>query len=175
MNKIETILIFTDAATSPQAEISVGAFVSIEKPYFDDLIDLGMNNLSSQIEKMVIYKKYKTKKSTWSEIKTIINALESLDAKGKKVEIYTDCQSVCDLIYKRKEKLEKNNYLTSSRKVHEHAELYKNLFSLLEKFDFKMIKIKGHNPKAKIVTLNEKIFSVLDKLSRKKLRSILMQ
>ena len=43
----------------------------------------------------------------------------------RKVEIYIDCQSLCDLIGQRKDKLEKNNFMIKKGKVLQHAELYK--------------------------------------------------
>jgi len=98
------LCIFTDAATSPQKEIAVGAFLCIKK------IDI---NTSSNISKNISYNEYKSKKSTWSEIKTIINALKYTKKTYPEcttIHLYTDCQSACDLLGDRKHKLLKNNF-----------------------------------------------------------------
>lgn len=171
-----TISIFTDAATSSKSVISVGAFLLLEQQHIDEYSEYTPEKLSTKLADMIIYKEYKSKKSTWSEIKTVIDALHLIQINfviGIKVAIYTDCQSFCDLINRRKDKLIKNNFITKAGKPHPNTELYKELFAITEKFQIKTFKIKGHALTAHRLTVQEKIFAILDKLSRNKLRSIL--
>ncbi len=175
MNQVDTIFVFTDAATSPQAGVSVGIFLCLEKRDIDIFKELSIKQLSNELADKVSYKKYKSNKSTWSEIKTIIHALHSIQIKFEqsiqRIEIYTDCQTICDLLGWRKEKLEKNNFLTKSGCMLQHAALYKELYFLTNKFQVQTFKIKGHQSKSQLMTWQEKIFYVVDKLSRKKMRS----
>ena len=175
---LESIFIFIDAATSPQAGIAIGAFICLEQQQINELDQLPMEGLAKHLASQVSYKKYLSNKSTWSEIKTAIHALNAIHEKtqsGAKVEIYTDCQSLCDLLGKRREKLETNNFMTKSGKVFEHAALYKELYAIVENYQVQVIKVKGHQPSGRRLTWQEKVFSVLDKLSRKKLRSVLRE
>jgi ribonuclease HI len=173
----DTLLIFTDAATSPQRCIAVGAFLCLRQQELDAYAEFTQTDLFAKFVNSIIYKEYESKKSTWSEIRTVIDALYLIQkncSEGQHIEIYTDCQSLCDLMQTRKEKLEKNNFITRTGKVLQHADLYKELFAITGKFHIRIIKIKGHASAANRLSVPEKIFSILDKLSRKKLRSILI-
>jgi ribonuclease HI len=167
-------IIFSDAATSPQQEIAIGAFIVITPNDIENYAKLTAENLQNIIANTIVYRSYKTKKSTWAEMTTIITALHDLEPQEnpiKKVTIYTDCQSLCDLLGRRKLKLQENDFRTRSGKTHPNADLYKTLFAITEKFHLTAIKIKGHDTQR--LTIEEQIFSILDRLSRKKLREIL--
>lgn len=173
---MNTITIFTDAATSPQKGIAIGAFLYFDQQYINEYTECSMEILTTQLANLVVYTEYESKKSTWSEIKTVMNALYFVQKNFGlkcKIEIYTDCQSLCDLIGQRGEKLKKSNFITRAGKVLQNANLYKELFEITEKFQIQTFKIKGHHSTSCRLTLQEKIFAVLDKLSRKKLRLIL--
>jgi ribonuclease HI len=169
----ETFVIFTDAATSPKHCFSVGAFICLAQHQIDQYIGYTTQKLYATLSEKIVYREYPSHKSTWSEIKTAIDALYSIiDKSGvhKKCEIYTDCQSLYDLINERRVKLEKNNFMTSSGKIHTNADLYRELFAISVKFAIQVFKIKGHSPAAHRLTVHEKIFTILDKSCRKKLR-----
>src|SRR3990167_4574272 len=105
----DTFSIFTDAATSPQAGIAIGAFLCLDERHIVKYAEICMEMLSAELSEKAVYIEFESNKSTWSEIKTAISALDSvlkMTKPGCKVEIYTDCQSLCDLLGKRKEKLE---------------------------------------------------------------------
>ncbi|MDA8561531.1 hypothetical protein N9L02_00275 [Gammaproteobacteria bacterium] len=174
-NKSDILIIFTDAATSPTSKISVGVYLALNQDNLIQYSQLSPEVLFKEVADKIFYTKYESKKSTWSEIKTVIDALDAVHDNGChhfKIEIYTDCQSLCDLLNKRKEKLEKNNFLTKSGKVHPNIVLYKELFLAADKFEVKTYKVKGHSPSGSRITIQEKIFGILDKLSRKRLRLI---
>jgi ribonuclease HI len=173
---MNTILIFTDAATSSKMNIAVGAFLYLDQNLMQNYAECSIEDLYTKLDELVVYQKYVSKKSTWSEIKIVIDSLNFLSKNLEpiqKVEIYTDCQSLYDLLGKRKEKLQKNNFTTRTGKILQNANLYKELFEIAEKFQIQTFKIKGHSPISYRLTLQEKIFAVLDKLSRKKLRFLL--
>jgi ribonuclease HI len=169
----ETFVIFTDAATSSKHSFSVGAFICVSRQHIEKFNEFTDQELYEKLSEQIVYHEYASHKSTWSEIKTAIDALYSIiDKSGvhKKCEIYTDCQSLYDLINERRVKLEKNNFMTSSGKIHTNADLYRELFAISEKFAIQVFKIKGHSPAAHRLTVHEKIFTILDKSCRKKLR-----
>lgn len=173
INSLETRYIFTDAATSPQAEIAIGVFVCLDQKQVNALAHASTEMLYGMLDDKIQYQQYHSKKSTWSEIQTVIHALHAVPASVASIEIYTDCQSVCDLAGKRKEKLEKNHFMTRAGRELQHADLYKAFYALIEKYQVKVIKIKGHNPASKQLSWQERVFAVLDKVSRKKLRQVL--
>jgi len=176
MTNIDTMIIFTDAATSSKNSLSVGVFLCLQQSQIEQYATCSFEDLLVKLANKLTYKTYKSHKSTWSEIKIAIDALDSVlknsDELGK-IEMYTDCQSFCDLLNKRKGKLEKNKFMTKSGAVLQNADLYKELFLLSDQLTIKTFKIKGHASKAKRLSVHEKIFAMLDKLSRKKLRFIL--
>lgn len=172
----DTISIFTDAATSPQAGIAVGAFLCLDERHIVKYAEFSMEMLSAELSDKVVYKDFESNKSTWSEIKTVIHALDVVlksTRPGCKIEIYTDCQSLCDLLGKRKEKLEKKKFMTRAGKPLQHVNLYKELFEMAGHFQVQTFKLKGHHPKSHRLTLQERIFSLLDKFTRQRLRSII--
>ena len=115
-----SIIIFSDAATSPQTGISVGAFLCLDQEYINNLTERSLADLTANLSKLIVYNQYKSKKSTWSEIKTVIDALHIIQKNtkpGQVIEIYSDCQSLCDLLNRRKEKLVKSNFITRTGKI----------------------------------------------------------
>lgn len=168
------INIFTDSATSPPTGIAVGGFLSLSTEEIGAYANASQTILLQQLMQRINYIEYETKKSTWAEIKTVIHALHSLEnTPNRIVNLYTDCKSLCDLIESRQEKLEKNNFLTRSGKTLNNTDLYIELFAIAKKFQIKPIKIKGHAAQIRRYTAQEKIFSIVDRLCRKQLRSIL--
>ncbi|GEM_PF-6425649 len=172
---MDTILIFTDAATSPTMNMSVGAFLCLDSKQMNNYAECSLEDLYIQLSDVIVYQEYESKKSTWSEIKTVIDALNFIQINlvtVQKVEIYTDCQSLCDLLGRRKDKLQKNNFMTRASKEHPNADIYKKLYLIADKFQITTFKIKGHDSKSNRVNVTDKVFDVIDKLSRKKLRSL---
>lgn len=170
-----SLIIFTDAAISPQKNIAVGAYLYLDQNHLQKLTDYSIDQLTNELSSLITYQKYTTKKSTWTEIQNVIDALTFLhhqSEKNRPITIYTDCQSLCDLFGKRKAKLKNSNFITRSGKILQNAELYQKLYAIADHFQISIVKIKGHDSRR--ITIEEKIFSVVDKLSRKKLRSCLM-
>jgi ribonuclease HI len=167
--------IFTDASTSSQACIAVGVILILTPTQIQTCTTLSDLALLNFISQEIIYQTYSSKKSTWSEIKTIIDALNRIREKNptiRWIEIMTDCKSFCDLMTRRKEKLIQENFITKSGKILNNAELYKQVFSIAKHFELSIVKIKGHQTSENRLTIYEKIFAIVDKLSRKKLRLV---
>lgn len=171
---MQNIIIFSDAATSSQNKLSVGAFFITELAGLPALEALSTTALFSNISDSLTYRQYESNKSTWSEITTVIEALNmvlTLYGPGHHIDIYTDCQSLCDLLNRRKDKLQKNKYITSSGKIHPNAELYETLFGMSEQFQIRTFKVKGHDKSQNRIGIYQQIFDILDKLVRNHLRA----
>jgi len=154
--------------------VAVGAFICLDHSQLQNYVQYSLDELYFNLHNIITYQHYKSKKSTWSEIKTVIAALNFIEknlSSARRVIIYTDCQSLCDLFGKRKTKLLQNNFITKHGKRLQNADLYQELYHVAEKFQIEIIKIKGHQTQVMRVTVQEKIFTILDKLSRKKLRN----
>lgn len=143
--------IFTDCSVNQKHKISIGSF-------------LFLDHLRENVQDLIQYKEYKSSRSTWSEIQTVIEALKLCSTKS--ITLYTDCQSVCDLLGRRREKIDS---LIKNNKLIKNIEHYKEFYKITDQFNITVIKIKAHS---KIITLEDKIFSYVDKASRKKLKSI---
>lgn len=155
MNKIK---LFCDGSCNPQNKIGYGAYILIEDENFD----------LSFLKSKVILKKFEDTSSTKLEIQTFLWALNDIDISNNIVEIYTDCQNIIGL-EKRKEKLQALNYHSSSGKLLNNSELYKEFFQLLEKYNCVFIKVEGHKKNSLKDNIDD-IFNIVDRASRNALR-----
>jgi len=151
------IYLFTDGSVSPQSGIGFGAYLLLEKL-----------NFFYAKEMKIELKKFTDTSSTKLELETLLWALTDVDVTNFKVVIYTDCQNIIGLQVRR-EKFEKNSYMTAKGKVIKNHELYKEFFKLVDALDCEFIKIKGHK---KSSTKNEidDIFTLVDRAARNTLR-----
>lgn len=155
MNKIK---LFIDGSCNPQKKIGYGSYLLLD----DDNYDL------EQLKSKVVFKKFEDTSSTKLEIQTLLWTLKDLDIKDAQIEIYTDCQNLIGLI-DRKEKLQTLDYHSSSGKLLNNSELYKEFFELLDMYEFTLVKVKGHK-KNSLKDEIDKIFNLVDKGSRSELR-----
>lgn len=155
MNKIK---LFIDVSVNPQEKIGFGSYLLIRNENY---------NLEELKEK-VVSKKFENTSSTKLELQNFIWALNDIDIKNNIIEVYTDCQNIMELP-KRKEKLQSFNYHSSTGKILNMGELYKEFFELLEKYNCEFIKVEGHK-KNSLKDMIDKIFNIVDKASRNALR-----
>lgn len=154
--------LFTDGSSHPQSKLGFGAYLLIEdenKPF--DLL-----------KEDVKIKRFEDTSSTKLEVQTMLWALNDMSCGNEKIIIYTDCQNIIGL-NNRREKFEQNNYLTSKSTLIANHELYKEFYSLMDKLDVTLIKVKGHK-KSYLKDDIDKIFTLVDKASRDKLREALL-
>lgn len=155
---MKKVKLFCDGSCNPQKKIGYGAYLLIEKEKY-------------QLEKLkdeVVLKKFENTSSTKLELQTFIWALKSINITKKNIIIYTDCQNIISLP-SRKEKIQKLNYHSSSGKLLNNSELYKEFFELLDKYNCSFIKVKGHK-KSSLKDEVDLIFNIVDRISRKVLR-----
>jgi len=155
---LKKIKLFCDGSCNPQEKIGYGTYLLIEDDNFD-LISL---------KSKIIFKKFENTSSSKLEIETLLWALNDIDIKDCIIEVYTDCQNIIGL-ENRREKLEKNNFQTSSGKLIGNYELYKEFFEKLDELNLSFIKVKGHK-KTSLKDELDTMFNLVDKASRKALR-----
>lgn len=163
------VYIWTDASCSPPHSIAVGGYICLTEGELHQLETIPISCIKAKINSHLTFKDYLSKKSTWTEIKIILDVLSLFSAKNK-ITLFTDCQTVCDLL-KRKEKLEKNHFKSRTGCPLTNAALYQAFFEKINQLQVNIIKLKGHHPSTHQKTVFENIFAILDKECRKKLRS----
>ena len=155
---MKKIKLFTDSSVNPQEKIGFGSFLIIEDE------NLTLENLKKNIK----IKRFENTSSTKLELQTFLWSLEEIKNKDVIIEVYTDCQNIIGL-QDRKEKLEKNNFYSSSGKLMNNHELYKEFFEKTDKLNLVFIKVKGHK-KSSLKDEIDTIFNLVDKASRRALR-----
>ena len=151
--------LFTDGSVNPQAKIGYGAYLLVED--MDASIDL--------LEDTVKTKRFEETSSTKLELQTLLWALNDIQTAGNHVTVYTDSQNTVGLL-NRRERFEKNDYLTSKGKLIANHELYKEFFRLTDSLECSFVKVKGHKQTSDM-DLIDKIFVLVDKGSREALRA----
>ena len=156
---MKKIKLFTDSSVNPQEKIGFGSFLLLnndETKAFEDL------------KKDIKLKRFENTSSTKLELQTLLCALDEIEAKNIIIEIYPDCQNITGL-ENRRDKLEKNHFYSTSGKLMNNHELYKNFYEKLDKLNLTFIKVKGHK-KNSLKDEIDNIFNLVDRVSRNALR-----
>ena len=155
---MKKIKLFTDSSVNPQEKIGFGSFLILEekKISFEDM------------KKDIKIKRFENTSSTKLELQTFLWALDEINDKNIIIEVYTDCQNIIGL-QDRREKLEKNNFYSSSGKLMNNHQLYKDFFEKTDELNLTFIKVKGHK-KNSLKDEIDTIFNLVDKASRSALR-----
>ena len=155
---MKKIKLFTDSSVNPQEKIGFGSFLILEE-----------KNISfEEMKKNIKIKRFENTSSTKLELQTLLWALKEINDKNIIIEVYTDCQNIIGL-QDRREKLEKNNFHSSSGKLMNNHELYKDFFEKIDELNLTFIKVKGHK-KNSLKDEIDTIFNLVDKASRNALR-----
>ena len=156
---MKKIKLFTDSSVNPQEKIGFASFLLLnndETKVFEDL------------KKDIKLKRFEDTSSTKLELQTLLWALEEIVDNELIIDVYTDCQNIIGL-EDRKEKLEKNNFHSSSGKLMNNHELYKEFFRKLDELNLTFIKVKGHK-KNSLKDEIDNVFNLVDRASRTALR-----
>lgn len=148
--------LFIDSSVNPQTKNGFSAYLYIEEDQ--------KNSLTSKIKT----KMFENTSSTKLELQGFLWALNDIDIKNTFITIYTDCQNILGL-NQRREKFEKNNYLTKKGTLINNHDLYKEFYNLTDNLSYEIIKVKGHK-KTNLKDEIDDIFTLVDKASRNKLR-----
>jgi ribonuclease HI len=154
---MKKIKLFTDSSVNPQEKIGFGAYLLLVE-----------NEISfEEMKKNIKIKRFENTSSTKLELQTLLWSLEEIN-ENIIIEVYTDCQNIIGL-QDRREKLEKNNFHSTSGKLMNNHELYKEFFKKVDELNLTFIKVKGHK-KSSLKDKIDTIFNLVDKASRSALR-----
>ena len=165
---MDTLSFFTDVSCNPKYQLGFGAYLLV--PDFDlnaDQMELLKNKVKC--------KKFEFTSSTKLEIETLLWALKEVERINPKSELpghlilYTDSQGMAGLP-DRRAKLERLNFksIGKNRELN-HAALYREFYRASDKWQFKVVKLKGHS-KSITKDRSHTLFSYVDKESRKALK-----
>jgi len=151
--------IFTDASVNTKSKTGFGAYL--------ELTDLSVpyENLKNNIKTI----KFENTSSSRIELQTLLYSLRQLKDTNKKITVYTDSQTIKGLL-SRRERLEKSNFISGKNKLLKNHDLYKEFYKFCDKNFIEVVKLTGHK-KSMEKNYIDKIFSAVDKASRKALRS----
>ncbi len=152
---MKKIKLFTDSSVNPQEKIGFGAYLLLD-------------NETELFEDDIKIKRFENTSSTKLELQTLLWALDEITDKNAIIEVYTDCQNIIGL-QNRRDKLERNHFFTSSGKLINNYELYKDFYEKLDELTLSFIKVKGHK-KNSLKDEIDTIFNLVDKASRSALR-----
>jgi ribonuclease HI len=156
---MKTINIFTDASVNTKSKTGFGAYLIIDDLY------LSTDFIKENIKTI----KFENTSSTRIELQTLLHALNQCEDICEKITIYTDSQAIKGLL-SRRERLEKSNFISGKNKVLRNQELYKEYYNFCDKKNIEIVKLSGHKRSCKKNYIDN-IFSIVDKASRKSLRS----
>lgn len=150
--------LFTDGSVNPQLKIGFGAYLLVAEE----------GVCLDALEKSVKVKRFEQTSSTGLELQTLLWALSDFSASGAKIIIYTDCQNILGL-QGRREKFEKNDYLSKNNKRIGHFKLYKEFYRVTDLLECEFVKVQGHKLSYHKDEI-DKLFTLVDRASRKALR-----
>ncbi len=153
--------LFTDGSVNPQQNIGFGAYLHVDEN----------ESFKESLNQKVKLKKFNGTSSTKLELETLLWALNEINFENLSLIVFTDCQNILGLS-SRREKFEKNNYMTGKNKKIANHELYKKFYKMTDTLNCHFVKVKGHKPKNEKDNI-DKFFTLVDKASRTGLREYL--
>lgn len=153
--------VYSDASFSKEHNLAIIGSIIFYSSHEHDTLSL------SEVE--VAIHQINENNNIRAEIHGVINSLQ-LAPKNKPVKLYTDCQTVVKL-KDRRQKLERTSFISQSKnQILANADLYKAFYKIYDQNIPEIIWLKGHTSRIE-ATKEQKIFSVLDKQVRDKLRT----
>jgi len=156
------IHIFTDGSVNTKTGVGYGACLFI----FDMNLPVDFSNLS------VKTKRFEDTSSTKLELETLLWALGEITSQAStdimNITLYTDSQNIIGLPARR-ERLERQNYISSKNKRLKNYELYQAFYNIMSEHKCHLVKVKGHQPKIEKDNI-ARLFGLVDQASRHALR-----
>jgi ribonuclease HI len=150
--------LYVDSSVDPRSKKAFGAFLLIEDgtPY------------SNQLQLECI--QFENTSSSKAELQTLVYALKGIEQRQISLHIYSDSNSILSLL-KRRASLEEKKFRSKNDRLLNQHELYREFYTLIDLIECKFFKVKGHSKSPD----RDKFFSLVDKASRKALRSDLIK
>ncbi len=159
------VAIFSDISFDPTSRTGISGILVVEDSQlkkFDDtlVVQLTLHHATA---------------CTQLEINSVIAAMDIVKKdRPATASIYTDCKTAIDLP-RRRAKLEANSYISKAKgEEHQHANLYRLFFRLLDQTTPTLTWIKGHKA-ASEKSVIDSYFSHVDQACRRALRAHLAE
>lgn len=155
--------LFADGSVNTKSKVGYGACL-----WLDDI-----TGPIASLKNNVKTTRFEATSSTRLELQTLLWALNDWVALGctKEIEltVYTDSQNIIGLPGRR-ERLERDDYFSRSKKRLKNYELYQEFYRLMDCVECKLVKVKGHPPPNERDHIAER-FSLVDQGARQALRA----
>ena len=151
-------MLLTDGSVNTQSHIGYGAYLVVSDPGHS------LDSLRTRVK----VKRFEHTSSTKLELQTLLWALSDIQAKGRKVTVYTDSQNIMGL-KGRRERFEQNNYRSKKNRLLNNHDLYQEFYRMTDLLNCELVKVHGHkvsNQKDDI----DRLFTLVDRASRNALR-----
>ena len=145
---MQKIKLFTDSSLGPYNKIGFGAYLILNDE----------NESLEELNEHIKIKRFENTSSSKLELQTLLWALDEIADNNISIEIYTDCQDIIGLENRRK-KLEKNHFYSTSGKLMNNHDLYKDFYLKLDELSLSFIKVNERNTLIKLSNY------ILDKIS----------
>jgi ribonuclease HI len=155
------LMLFTDGSVDPGSGKGCGAYLAFEdyEPPVESLVP------------RVKIVSFDQTSSTKLELQVLLHVLGELQGFRGKIMIHTDSQNVVELVGRRT-RLEAADYLSGRGKLLNHHDLYRKFYQYIDALDCELVKVKGHRASYQKDYV-ERVFTLVDKASRRALRDVL--
>jgi len=103
---MDKLILFTDGSVNTKSNTGYGAYLLMQEN------ELSLDSLGTRVK----VKCFEDTSSTKLELQTLIWALNEIQARGKKVVVYTDSQNIVGL-QRRRHRLELNDFRSGKNKL----------------------------------------------------------
>ena len=149
---MQKIKLFTDSSLGPYNKIGFGAYLILNDE----------NESLEELKENIKSKRFENTSSTKLELQTLLWALDEIADKNVIIEVYTDCQNIIGL-ENRRDKLEKNHFYSTSGKLMNNHDLYKDFYLKLDELSLSFIKVNERNTLIKLTNYtSERLSEVFD-------------
>ena len=153
--------LFIDGSVHTQSKVGIGACLLLST----------LEVSPEHVEQRILTHLFENTSSTVLELENLLWVLEKCHCEiesSDKIWVYTDSQNLVGLPARR-QRLEQNKFMTKRGSRLNGADDYQQLFALIDKFEIRFCKVRGHSPQqAKSHT--DKLFSLVDRAARRTLR-----
>lgn len=169
---LQKIFAYTDASFNSSLSLAVSGYLFFDNEDSNANCDYTVANIqthtfkvSNNIRAEIMGVNYFLKK-----INSEIN-LKDIDPKNLEINLYSDCQTLTNLL-RRRDKLLAKNFISDKKKTElANADLYKEFYTIYDLLKPKINWIKGHS-KSKDQSIEQKNFEIIDQKVRKELRHL---
>ena len=154
---MDDLILLTDGSINARSKNGYGAALTLSSGERGQTLE----SFKTRIQ----IKRFEQTSSTKLELQTLLWALSELPDNVQQLTVYTDSQNIITLSDRRKG-FEAHDYHSKRGIPLRNTELYRAYFAELDRLQFKLVKIAGHQPARKRNAM-EQLFALVDKAARK--------